>query len=111
MSKRKPDPKSPIRNKIRLQVHHYGSNRRGFGKGYSIKEIEYFLSLNQKGENGRYLNTDVQIAQLMSTSLATIQYLRRKANMIRKLDVPAEKQVEHMMMSEKALFSMVHCLV
>lgn len=111
MSKRKPDPKSPIRNKHRLQVHHYGSNRRGFGKGYSAKEIEYFISLNQKGDNGRYQNTDVQIAQSMSTSLATIQYLRRKFNMILKLGVQAEKQVEYMMMSEKALFALVHAMV
>ena len=108
MSKRKPDPKSPIRNKLRLQVHHYGNNRRGFGKGYTPKEIEYFLELNRKGENGRYLNTDVQIAQLLTTSLATVQYLRRKFNMVRRLDVPAEKHVEYMMMSEKTLFSMVH---
>ena len=108
MSKRKPDPKSPVRNKLRLQVHHYGANRRGFGKGYTTKEIEYFLELNQKGDNGRYINTDVQIAQLLTTSLATVQYLRRKFNMIRRLDIAADKQVEHMMMSEKALFSMVH---
>lgn len=97
-----------MRNKLRLQVHHYGANRRGFGKGYTVKEIEFFLELNKKGPNGRYLNTDVQIAQLLTTSLATIQYLRRKYNMIRKLNVSADKQVEFMMMSEKALFSMVH---
>ena len=108
MSKRKPDPKSPVRNKLRLQVHHYGANRRGFGKGYSVKEIEYFLEINQKGENGRYLNTDVQIAQLLTTSLATVQYLRRKFNMIRRLAIEPAKYVEYMMMSEKALFALVH---
>ena len=97
-----------MRNKLRLQVHHYGANRRGFGKGYSVKEIEYFLSLNQKGENGRYTNTDVQIAQLLATSLATIQYLRRKFNMIRRLNIESDKHVEYMMMSEKTLFALVH---
>lgn len=106
MSKRKPDPKSPIRNKFRLQQHRYGVNRRGYGKGYTADEIQFFIDHNKKKENGRYEFTDVQVAQTMGISLATVQYLRRKYNMIQRMRIPADKLLEHMVMSEKTLSDM-----
>lgn len=106
MSKRKPDPKSPLRNKFRLQQHRYGENRRGYGKGYTTEEIQFFIDHNHKKANGRYEFTDVQVAQKMGISLATVQYLRRKFNMIMRMQIPQESLLEHMVMSEKTLSEM-----
>ena len=103
MSKRKPDPKSPIRNKFRLQQHRYGVNRRGYGKGYTVEEIQFFIDHNRKKANGRYEFTDVNVAQTMGISLATVQYLRRKFNMIQRMQIPVDKLLEFMVMSEKTL--------
>ncbi len=103
MSKRKPDEKSQIRNMERLHTHRYGVNRRGNGRGYTLDELKLFLSMNNKNDSGRYENTDIKIAQDMQISLATVQYLRRKCNIIRKLNVPSEKMIDFFKMSEKAL--------
>lgn len=106
MSKRKPDPKSPLRNKFRLQQHRYGENRRGYGKGYTTEEIQFFIDHNRKAENGRYEFTDVQVAQKMGISLATVQYLRRKFNMIQRMQIPLGNVLEYMILSEKTLSEM-----
>jgi len=108
MSKRKPDPKSPLRNKFRLQQHRYGENRRGYGKGYTAEEIQFFIDHNQKTANGRYEFTDVLVAQKMGISLATVQYLRRKFNMVMRMRVSQDKLLEYMVMSEKTLSEMCH---
>ena len=111
MSKRKPDPKSPLRNKFRLQQHRYGENRRGYGKGYTTEEIQFFIDHNQKSPNGRYEFTDVQVAQKMGISLATVQYLRRKFNMIQRMQIPLASLLDYMVLSEKTLSEMCRAQV
>lgn len=48
-------------------------------------EIAQFLSLNKKDREGNYIYKDTYIASKMRTSIPSVQYWRRKINLIEKI--------------------------
>jgi len=96
------DPNKAARNRKRLNLHRYGKARRQ----WEDEDILRFLELNTRGADGRYLVADHEIARQLESTLASVQYLRRKANILHRKKVPSEKFLEMMRHSEDTLRKM-----
>ena len=91
------------RTRRRLVLHDYS---RGRPKVWSDILLREFLELNGKDVSGSYLRKDWELANHFSTSIPSIQYLRRKYLRVRELLGPRarkEKIVQLMGSSELVL--------
>ncbi len=91
------------RTKRRMETHDYSQ---GKNIEWSREHIAEFLNLNRKDSYGRYIHRDWELAEHFSTSIPSIQYLRRKYNKVRKMLGPSarrEKIIEYMQCSELVL--------
>ncbi|MCX7027564.1 MAG: hypothetical protein NT061_08805 [Spirochaetes bacterium] len=91
------------RTRRRLVLHDYS---RGRPKAWNANMLEEFLNLNHKDASGKYLRKDWELANHFSTSIPSIQYLRRKYLRVRVLLGPRarkEKIVEYLGSSEVVL--------
>ena len=91
------------RTKRRMAQHDYS---KGKTIVWTRENIAEFLSLNRKDAYGRYLYRDWELAALFSTSIPSIQYLRRKFNKVSKMLGPGarrDKVIDYMSCSELVL--------
>jgi hypothetical protein len=91
------------RTQRRLVQHDYS---RGRPKEWSEVLLKEFLDLNGKDASGRYIRKDWELASHFSTSIPSIQYLRRKYLRVRELLGPRarkDKIVQYMGSSEVVL--------
>lgn len=71
------------RTERRFRQHNYRQNKSK--KKWDIDKVQMFLELNIKDKNGVYIYKDWQIAKKLKTSIPSVQYWRRKRNMILKI--------------------------
>ena len=71
------------RNKKRMKLFNFYGYK--VSQHWTPEKIKRFMYLNKKEADGKYMNTDVAIASVLKTSIASVQYWRRKFNMIEKL--------------------------
>ena len=91
------------RTRRRLVFHDYS---RGRPIAWSEDLLREFLGLNGKDRSGRYMHKDWELANHFSTSIPSIQYLRRKYLRVRELlgsRVRRDKIVQYMGSSELVL--------
>lgn len=71
------------RTERRFRKHNYRQSKSK--KKWDIEKVQMFLELNIKDKNGNYIYKDWQIAKKLRTSIPSVQYWRRKRNMILKI--------------------------
>src|SRR5262245_41935148 len=76
MRKAYPDSGKVARNKRRLDKYKSQATATGL---WSTNEVQYFIELNSQGAS------DVVLCEALGRSLASIQYMRRKVNLINRL--------------------------
>jgi len=85
------------RNKKRMQKYNYKTTPIF---RWPLSQIKKFIELNAKNENGKYVHTDKNLAEIFETTIAAIQAWRRKTNIITKLytklNVRPAKQKEYL---------------
>lgn len=70
------------RTRRRMVLHDYS---RGGPREWTDQSIREFLELNRKDASGRYIHKDWELANHFSTSIPSVQYLRRKYLQVRSL--------------------------
>lgn len=101
------------RNARRWKLHDYSSNKNKKKKDkkrkfWTEEELITFVFLNRKDSStDKYIYTDAYLAKKFSTTISSIQNLRRKANVIRKIKkhikVSSRREIMMMTKSDKAL--------
>jgi hypothetical protein len=80
--KRKKMEGSAERTRRRLAAHDYSS---GGSVQWDAKLVAEFLSLNERGADGRYEWKDWQLAEHFGATIPSIQYMRRKLSKVEEL--------------------------
>ena len=94
---------SAERTRVRLDAHDYSS---GGVVEWNAARIAKFLNLNGKDPSGRYEHRDWEIAATFSTSIPSIQYMRRKLRRAAEMLGPRatrERLVEYLGFAESVL--------
>ena len=103
MGKRKLDPKALLRNLKRIQEHQYKENNKNscLSTREGTANLREYLKLDTK-VSGEYKHRDWELAVKFKTTIPSVQYFRRKRNLIeRKLGVVSKaKLIELMQKSE-----------
>lgn len=71
------------RNKERMSHYNFAHNDNN--ANWDDETIKKFLELNKKDKSGKYLSRDHELAEIFQSSIPTIQYWRRKQNLIKKI--------------------------
>jgi hypothetical protein len=101
--KRKKMEGSAERTKRRLAEHDYS---RGASVRWDEALVGEFLSLNQRGDDGRYEQKDWQLAERFGATIPSIQYMRRKLSKVELLLGPRaqrSKVVDYLLRAESVL--------
>ena len=78
------------RTQKRIQEHDYTNNVPVIWDKENLKE---FINMNKKDKNSIYINKDFELAKHFSTTIPSIQYLRRKHNIALKILTKQKKNV------------------
>ncbi|MFH0974553.1 MAG: hypothetical protein V1874_02080 [Spirochaetota bacterium] len=76
---------------IRLKKHDY---KTGIKKTWNHYRMELFVNMNIRKDSGKYVYKDWELAKCFSCSIATIQHLRRKYNIVEKI-VNIQNKINH----------------
>jgi hypothetical protein len=83
----------------RLEEHDYSKSAGGPSR-WNEKELAEFIKLNGKDKNGKYLTKDWELGKIFKRSIPSVQYLRRRLNLInehasaKKLRLSAKQVIE-----------------
>ncbi len=95
---------SAERNKARMEKNNYSN---GKTIAWDKALLKQFITLNKKDKSGKYVNTDVEIAKTLKTTIPSIQYLRRKhrlvTSLINKKVIKDKDFYDYMLKSEEVL--------
>jgi hypothetical protein len=101
--KRKKMEGSAERTKKRLAEHDYSG---GATVNWNESLVAEFLSLNQRGGDGRYEQKDWQLAERFGATIPSIQYMRRKVSKVELIlgpRAPRAKVVDFLLHAESVL--------